>query len=653
MTTPTSSPATRRTWQRWGGLAAVVLIPLAFAGLFVGALSQGNDALDSIPVAIVNDDELQVTTAPDGTEQNVFAGRQLVTELTGSEGFDWTITNSDDADAALKAGEVYAILTVPADFSDSILSLSSDNPTKADIQIRTDDAHSYLTGSVAQVVGQTMADTFGNAITAQYIGGIYASLGGVGGSLAQAADGAAQLSSGAGSLSSGLVQYTDGVGGVASGASSLASGVSQYTTGVSGIASGASSLASGLTDYTGGVNSLSGGLSQLANQTTGLGGLAAGVQGYTGSVSSVSSALNDLNADPTALLLSDPRVQEQIATLQAIAAQGPDLAGGAAGLPALEAGIAQTAGGAAQLAAGSGALVSGANGLASGASQLAGGSGALVSGVNGLASGASQLAGGSGALVDGANGLASGASDLASGLQAGADQIPATDSDAAAASAEIAADPVTVSVTTENPVSDLGQIVATFFVPLGLWLGALAVFLVLRPVTRRALTSSARNGRLVASTLARACLVTAAQAIALVALLHGGLGVEWSLLPATLGFSLLTAVAFTAFHYLLTIGLGRAGLVVSLFVLAIQITSTGGIYPIEVLAAPFQVVSPFLPLTYAVEGMQGILAGGSGATVASSVFVLLGFGIGSVLLALLAIRKTRRAGAIGLIPATV
>ena len=201
---------------KWAGIAAVALVPLAFAGLFVGAIGQGDSALDTIPVAIVNDDTLQTVTQPDGTEQNVFAGRQLVTELTGSKGFDWTITNSKDAAAALKAGDVYAILTVPSNFSTSILSLTSDDPQKADISIRTDDAHSYLTGSVAQVVGQTMADTFGNAITAQYIGGIYSSLGDLGTSLGTAADGAAQLSTGASQLSSGVWQYTDGVGALSS-----------------------------------------------------------------------------------------------------------------------------------------------------------------------------------------------------------------------------------------------------------------------------------------------------------------------------------------------------------------------------------------------------------------------------------------------------
>jgi putative membrane protein len=555
---------------KWTGLSAVVLVPLAFAGLFVGALAQSDSALDRIPAAIVNEDEMITTTDAAGQEQIVFAGRQLVTELTGAEGFDWTITNAEAAQDLLDSGQVYAILTVPEDFSESILSLSTSDPVKADIAIQTDDSHSYLTGSVAQVVGQTMTDTFGKAITAQYIGGIYASMGDLGASLTAAADGATELSNGATSLGSGLQQYSDGVA------------------------------------------SLESGLWTISNQTAGLGQLSSGVSQYTAGVSQISDGLAGIAPYLTA---PTPELQAQfqqlVGGLQSVAAGGPALASGAAGLPALHDGITQAA------------------------------------------AGASELADNGPALVSGATGLASGAAELATGLQSGADQIPATDTDAAAASAEIVADPVGLTVSTENAVTDVGQAVATFFVPLGLWVGALAVFLVLRPVTRRALTSTARNGRLVASAIARASAITGAQALLLVALLHGALGVGWSLLPATLGFALLTALAFTAFHYLLTIGLGRGGLVVSLFVLAVQITSTGGIYPIELLSTPFQVISPLLPLTYAVQGMQGIIAGGNPGGVIGAAAILLAFGVGSVLLALVAIRRTRRATALGLVPTTV
>jgi putative membrane protein len=507
------------------------------------------------------------------------------------------------------------VLTVPSTFSESILSIQGDDPVQADISIRTDDAHSYLTGTVAQAVGQAMVGAFGNEITAQVITGLYSGFSEVGTSLETAADGASQLSGGVTELGAGL-------GELASGAASAQGGAEQLTT--------------GLQRYTDGVSGLSGGLSQLNAGAGGLTQVSIGVTTYTQTIASLSGAIAAANAalqaDP-----NDPAALNDLNTYSAGLAQAvaqsaalaPQTSGAISGI---QGGIAQSAAGAARLAAGGPSLLSGARSLSTGL-------GGLTTGTSGAAAGAGELA--------------SGADELATGLSEGAEQVPAFDADQSAASAEVAADPVTLSVTTDNAVTDLGQGIATLLVPLGLWIGALAVFLVLRPVTRRALRSSADNGRLVFSALARAGVVTGAQAILLVALLHISLGVEWELLPASLGFALLLAAAFTAFHFVLTIGLGRAGLVVSLVLLAVQLTSTGGIYPIEVLATPFQAISPFLPLTSGVSGMQAIISGGNTGAAGLAVVVLLLVAVGSVLVAHVAIRRTRRAAALGLVPAAV
>ncbi|GAA1226437.1 YhgE/Pip family protein [Rhodoglobus aureus] len=566
-TYPTALP--KKRWLTVAGFAAVALIPLAFTGLFVAAIGDGDSAIDNIPVALVNNDEIQTTTALDGEEQVVFAGRQLVTELTGADGFDWTITNSDDAETALARGDVYAILTVPEEFSESILSLSTDEPAQAQISIRTDDSHSYLTGSVAQVVGQSMTDTFGRAITSQYIDGIYASIGELGGALSSAAGGATELSDGA----------TD--------------------------------FTAGLTTYTSGVDSLASGLSELNNGAAGLSSLTTGVGQYTSSVSQLSSTLASINPVIQAQL-TDPQLK---GTLQAVVD------------------------GLTQAAASGGTLTS----------QTADAVGGIQYGISQSASGAGELSAGSATLTDGAKGISTGASELATGLSEGAAQVSSSDPDAASANADIASEPVTLSVSTDNEVTEPAQAIATFFIPLSLWLGALAVFLVLSLPTYRSLSSTAKDGRIVASTLVRASLLTVIQAVLLVILLHAGVGVSWALLPATAGFALLTAISFAAFHYFLTAALGRGGLVISLFLLAIQLTSTGGIYPIEALAAPFQAVSPFLPLTYAVEGMYVILSGGNPQPAITAAFALLALAVVSVALSVLAVKWIRKSTATGMI----
>lgn len=640
-----STPGQRRV--RFGVLvAAVIAVPLAVAGLVSGAVGNGGDNLEQIPAVVVNNDEMVTMTLPDGTEQLVLAGRLLVTELTDPEtsGFRWTISNDEEAADLLASGDAYAVLTIPADFSDSVTSLSSADPTQANLDIRTDDAHGYLAGSVAQSVGDAMSATFGRELTAQYLEGFYTNLATMGGSLGEAADGATQLSSGAGSLAGGLT--------------TLSGGVASATTGAADAASGAHQYAAGVTQYTQGVDSLAGGLGELNAGAAGLGELSSGIVAYTGGVSSIST--NYAALQPGLLGLIDasipggaascavtplPDALKDICGLRAgvtgvggglaqLDAQGATLSASASsGIAGVQGGIAQSADGAAQLAGGSAAIRDGADGLATGLDSLAGGLGALQGGAADAASGATQLA--------------SGADTLASGLATGAESATALTDIDASTTAEVIAEPVTVDATRDHEIAGIGDVIGMLFVPVGLWLGALALFLVFRPFGREALRSTASTGGLVWRTLARAGLIALAQAVTVVLLLHGVMGVAWTLLPQTLAFAALLALVFTSLHAFLTVWLGRAGLLISLVLVALQLTASGGLYPVEVLSGPYQVISPFLPLTWAVQGMQFIVSGAGGGSVAMAAGVLVVFGLVGVLGTAIVVGRRRGIRSIG------
>jgi putative membrane protein len=607
----TTTAFTRRGWLRPAALGAVILVPLAFAGLFAGAIGNSETTTDSIPAALVNDDELIYQTAADGTETPVFAGRQLVTELIADDSFAWTISNAEDAQQALEDGSVHAVLTIPEDFSSSILSLSGDEPERATLGIQTDDAHSYLTGALSETVGSGMADAFGTEITAQYISGITSGMGELGLALGDAADGAGQLSDGAAGLSGGL---------------------SELATGAASAGAGAAEFSGGVARYTGGVDQLSAGLGQLSAGASGLDKLSGGVGSYTSGVSQLTAALAAEVAALNAEVAADPGTTPDLTTLNYLSSQLSNTASAGTGLTR-------------EVTRGIDGIQGAISESASGASQLASGSAALRSGAASLAGGVTELAAGADAVATGAEELSTGAGELATGLKSGAEQVPAMDDDQREASARLAADPVGVEVTRDNKVPEATQALAAFLVPLGLWIGALAIFLVERRLSTRVLASTARSGRLLWATLGRASVIALAQAAALVALLHIGLGVAWSLLPATAAFAALTAVAFTAFHHLLTSVFGRAGLVISLFAIAVQVTATGGLYPIELLSTPFQWVSPLLPLTYAVDGMQVIIAGGGVASALAAAAALVAFGAISALMSLWAIRRGRRVSA--------
>ncbi|MDH6236366.1 YhgE/Pip family protein [Cryobacterium sp. CG_9.6] len=628
----TRTPGQRR-WVVRGLVAALIVVPLAVAGVFTAALTSADQRLDTIPAIVVNNDEFVTLTLPDGTDQPVLAGRQLVTQLTnkdsGMAGFDWSISNSSDAQKALTSGGAYAVLTIPKEFSASVTSLATDAPTQATLDIRTDDAHSYLAGSVSQSVGDAMTGAFGREVTSQYLTGLYSNLATLGEALQSAADGAAQVST--------------GVTGVATGLDSLAAGTDAAATGAASAATGATAFSSGVNAYTGGVDSLSSGLGTLSSGAAGLSQISGGWSSYTGGVAQTASGFASLKAailaNPSNDVYAGALTQFQ-AGLDTLSTQGTALSGQTtSALSGVQSGIGQSATGAAALSGGSAELRSGASGIATG--------------ISGLSTGVAELASGSSAAATGARALETGASDLASGLADGATGAATFINLDATATAAVVSEPIAVTTDRDNPVAGVGSVIGTLFVPVSLWIGALAIFLLLQPLTRAALASTATTGRIVRRGLARASAIALAQAVLVTVLLHTTLGVDWALAPVTLSFALLLAVTFVAVHHTLTVLFGRVGILVSLVLLVLQLASAGGLYPIQLVAAPFQVISPFLPLTWGVDGMQAIVASGGGASVVSAALVLVLFAIVSVLLSWWAVARKRgtRAWSHALLPA--
>lgn len=602
--TPGTSRSTQRGLRRWLTLAAAVVVPLALVGLALAAVGNDAAALERIPAAVVNDDTLITTTDENGDEQLVFAGRQLVTELTApdADGFDWRVTNAEEAEAALARGDVYAVLTIPSTFSESLLTIGTPDPVQARLEIVTDDAHSYLAGAVVQAVGSGLAQQFGAAITAQYLDGLTTGLGELGTALEQAADGATQLGDGATDLSVGLSDLSDGASASASGARSLSTGVRDYTNGVSALSSGLAELRSGA--------------NQLDPLQQAAGGLVPQSGAVAGSLAALAPAIaaSDLSdADKAAFQAALGNAQVLAGTAGAVV---PQLNGA---LDGLQSGIAQSA--------------SGASALAAGGTELRGGASSLASGLGSLATGTDEVTAGAVSLADGVD-------ELATGLATGASEIPE------AGDSAIATEPVVVDASRSNEVDGVGSVIAETLVPVGLWIGALATFLALRPAARGVIGTSAAGGTIVRRSLGRASLIALAQAALVTLLVHTVSGVDWMLMPATLALTSAIALAFTALHAALTLALGRAGLVVSLLLLAVQLVATGGIVPIAALADPFPALSAVLPLTYAVDGLQALFAGGEPSRIVAAFGVMVLLGLVSLAVARLAAGRSRRRDAL-------
>ena len=156
-------------------ILVVAIVPAVVLGVFVGALAAADDGTARVPAALVNEDRLVQQKNDDGTTTTIAAGRLVSSGLLkpsdsdSGVAIDWTLSNAADAKEMLADGKVYAIVTIPRDFSKSIASLSGKNPTAGDIRIRTDDAHGTLVSQLGSIVGDTISAQVGTRLTSSVV----------------------------------------------------------------------------------------------------------------------------------------------------------------------------------------------------------------------------------------------------------------------------------------------------------------------------------------------------------------------------------------------------------------------------------------------------------------------------------------------------
>lgn len=371
----------------------------------------------------------------------------------------------------------------------------------------------------------------------------------------------------------GLAALDAGAQKVSTGASDLADGAHRLANGSTDLAQGVGTLSSALATAHQGSSDLTGGTKDLA---AGADKLAAGVHTLAGGITQVSGAVSQAST----------------------------------GADKLADGTAQVAGGANELNKGLGTLAGGASDLAKGTSQLGDGANRLSDGANQLNDGTNQAAGGASDLSSGISQLKDGSSSLAEGLTDGAHQIPTYTDGESGHLSETASKPVTVTTNRLNEVPTYGHGLAPYFMALSLWVGAIAYFLMFPAIT----SSHVRPDKLALlgalRSYGRAALVALVQGMLMIGVLTVGLGLEVSNLGGLTLFIILTALTYYAINQALTALLGPPGRFIALVMAALQLASAGGTYPIETAPHFFQLVHPWLPLTYAVESFRSFIAGG-------------------------------------------
>jgi putative membrane protein len=263
--------------------------------------------------------------------------------------------------------------------------------------------------------------------------------------------------------------------------------------------------------------------------------------------------------------------------------------------------------------------------LRDGATQLNTGAQRLSGGLVQLTDGGQRLADGSQALVSGTGQLKAGAQVLATKLSEGARQLPSWTVQQRMQVAQTLSSPVELDVVSRNRAATFGTGFAPFFLPLALFIGALIIWMLLTPLQSRPVMRGLAAVRVMLVSYWPGLLVALCQAMVMYAVVHFGVGLEPRYPVASLAFLALIAAVFLAMIQAFNAVFGEAtGRVVALAFLMFQLVSAGGIYPVETTARPFQILHPYVPMTYAVNGLRELTVGGVDSRLWVAIGVLVG-----------------------------
>ncbi|MBA4535689.1 YhgE/Pip domain-containing protein [Bacillus aquiflavi] len=450
-------------------------------------------------------------------------------------------------------------------------------------------------------------------------------------------DGLGQLKEGHGQLQTAADKLADGNGKLATGISQTKDGLKKAQTSIPDLISGteqlqtgAETLASGLSQWQQGANQAANGAGQLNN---GIAALEQQLEQVMPALppekqAALKGALQQLSA-------GSQEVKDGTAKLSGVAGQ---LSSGAKelsnnlvrvneGQKALQAGINQLATGSEQLDKGSQELIAGQQQFRAGmetfgaklgeahqgSSELAAGSTKLSTGLNQLKDGSHAFTDGAGQLADGSEKLKSGTSELLEGSQElagkladGADEVSGVKGKKE--TYNMMAKPIEVKQNKLNEVPNYGTGFAPYFVSLGLFVGALLLSIVF-PLTEP--MTVPRNGfSWFASKFIILVTIGVIQALLAVFVLLVGLDLQVQSVPMFIFFTIITSITFVALIQFFVSLFGDPGRFMAIIILIMQLTTSAGTFPLELIPNILQPFNSFLPMTYTVHGFKAVISSG-------------------------------------------
>ncbi|MFC7370062.1 YhgE/Pip family protein [Fictibacillus iocasae] len=661
---------------------AVLFIPVLYSGMFLWAFWDPYDKMEDLPVAIVNEDK-----GAEYNDKNLEIGDDLVDKLKDNPQFDWKFVNAQEAEKGMEQNKYYMTIHIPEHFSEKATTVLSDDPEKLDITYTPNASFNFLAAQIGGTAVDRIKESLANELTKTYSKSMFENVDTLGSGLEKAAEGADKLhdgikqaEDGTGKLLSGMKEKSpslqkleDGSVSLAKGTNDLNSGLSQLLDGHNKIvngqqqaADGAAQLTAGLKKSAAGAESINTNSQKLADGSAklaeGAGTLSAKTAEWKKGADTVAQGSKGIENGLSQLIAnSDKMTDEQMKQqLQKLYGASQQVNGG---FSQLTDGASQISGGAEQISTNSQTISAGQAKLAEGAGALSAGQQQLVQGAEKLSKAEQQLAAGtqtfheklgeaqagSSKLAEGMNDLQGGTASLNSGwtevtgyvqkiqdgqvkLDEGSQELAGKLGEAAEKTGEVKgkestydmfASPVDVKTENESDVPNYGTGFAPYFLSLGLFVGALLLSIVfpLRDPAGSPKSAFSWFGSKVVFLGA----VGIVQALIADAILLFGLGIEPASTVKFVLFSILTSFTYLALIQFFVTVMGDPGRFVAIIILILQLTTSAGTFPLELIPNALQPISFVLPMTFTVAGFKAAISSGDYSYLWDNSLILIGF----------------------------
>jgi putative membrane protein len=603
---------------------ALALVPLLYASLYLYANKDPYANLHNVPAALVVKDK--------GTK-DLNAGKNVADELLKGNKFNWHLVDTvDEADEGVRKGRYIFALTLPEDFSEALTSAEQNKPRQGVLTLTTNDANNYLGSTIANQVVAEVRRAVTAKVSTEAADKFLLGFSTIREETTKAADGATKLADGAAQLRDGVNELDKGQHQLLDGATQAASGAAQLRDGTHQLRSQTAPLPDSTRQLANGARQVANGNETAARQA----------EEYAQKAQALVGVLDQANGDIAnrlrALGFTEDQVQRVMSTIGQVRKPVDDangkVQGASSDLRKLSNGADQVADGAELLASKMPALVDGIGKLDDGATKLADGTAQLRDGEQKAVDGTTKL-------KDGANQLADGSAQLRDGLNGGVNKIPNADDPTRAAIAQAIGDPVAVKGLSQTKAATYGAGLAPFFLGLATWIGAFVLFLLLRPLSRRALAAGQSSLRVALGGWLPGALLGIVQVLVMFSVVRFVVDIEPSNPWGTFGFLVLMSLTFVAILHALNAAFGAVGKFLGLILLILQLVSAGGTFPWQTIPVPLYPLHYGLPMGYAVDGLRHLMYGGDLGSVGKDALILLAWLVGALALSSVAAYKQR------------